>query len=306
MGEPTPQRSPVGSTEREVLLDVQRALSEEQFQTFKYLLEERLPLSRLQAATRPELCTMLLQHFPGRALHVAAAVLRRLARNDLILRYRLPGEDAAAAGPGEVGAAKDALGGAADALGAVQKARWRPSVAPGMPSAALGSLLVARGLPAVPPQVAVGGPRVVRGGSQEAGGPRDAVGGPPDAATDPPGCGEDSAGGGGGRGGAPHPPLTSPWVSPGGGRLLSERDLLRVAQLLGHEWQEVGVLCLGLQRCRLEQIRENNPHRTALCSFEMLREWRRREGAAATAPRLRDCLSPAQLDPEVFALLQQL
>lgn len=229
MGEPTPQRSPVGSTEREVLLDVQRALSEEQFQTFKYLLEERLPLSRLQAATRPELCTMLLQHFPGRALHVAAAVLRRLARNDLILRYRLPGEDAAAAGPGEV---------------------------------------------------AVGGPRVVRGGSQEAGGPRDAVGGPPDAATDPPGC--------------------------GGGRLLSERDLLRVAQLLGHEWQEVGVLCLGLQRCRLEQIRENNPHRTALCSFEMLREWRRREGAAATAPRLRDCLSPAQLDPEVFALLQQL
>uniref|UniRef100_A0A8V0ZTG3 Death domain-containing protein n=1 Tax=Gallus gallus TaxID=9031 RepID=A0A8V0ZTG3_CHICK len=165
MGEPTPQRSPVASTEREVLLDVQRALSEEQFQTFKYLLEERLPLSRLQAAT---------------------------------------------------------------------------------------------------------------------------------------------AGGGGGRGGAPHPPLTSPWVSPGGGRLLSERDLLRVAQLLGHEWQEVGVLCLGLQRCRLEQIRENNPHRTALCSFEMLREWRRREGAAATAPRLRDCLSPAQLDPEVFALLQQL
>lgn len=116
---------------------------------------------------------------------------------------------------------------------------------------------------------------------------------------------------GGGRGvrsrrGGHRVPLTSPRVSAGGGRLLSERDLLRVAQLLGHEWQEVGVLCLGLRRCLLEQIRENNPHRTALCSFEMLREWRRREGAAATAPRLSDCLRPARLDPEVFALLQQL
>ncbi|XP_021238117.1 uncharacterized protein LOC110390890 [Numida meleagris] len=219
----------MAATEREVLLGLQKALSEEQFQTFKYLLEEQLPLSRLQAATRPELCTMLLQHFPGRALHVTAAVLRRLPRHDLILQYRLPGEDAAATVPGEV----------------------------------------------------------ARGGSQEAGSPRDAGGGPADAggstqdaAMDTPGC--------------------------GGGRLLSERDLLRVAQLLGHEWQEVGVLCLGLQRCRLEQIRENNPHRAALCSFEMLREWRRREGAAATAPRLRDCLRLAQLDPEVFALLQQL
>uniref|UniRef100_A0A8C9EQ93 Death domain-containing protein n=1 Tax=Pavo cristatus TaxID=9049 RepID=A0A8C9EQ93_PAVCR len=162
----------MAATEREVLLEVQRALSEEQFQTFKYLLEERLPLSRLQP----------------------------------------------------------------DAVG------W-------------GSGWGTRSEPA---------------------------------------------------GRAPHPPLMSPWVSPGGGRLLSERDLLRVAQLLGHEWQEVGVLCLGLQRCRLEQIRENNPHRTALCSFEMLREWRRREGAAATAPRLRDCLRPAQLDPEVFTLLQQM
>ncbi|XP_065610721.1 uncharacterized protein LOC136060273 [Cyrtonyx montezumae] len=219
----------MAATEREVLLGLQRALSEEQFQTFKYLLEEQLPLSRLQAASRPELCSMLLQHFPGRALHVAAAVLRRLPRHDLILQYHLPGADGAAADPGEV----------------------------------------------------------ARVGSREAVGPRDVVGGPPDAGgraqdttTDPSGC--------------------------GAGRLLSERDLLRVAQLLGHEWQEVGVLCLGLQRCRLEQIRENNPHRAALCSFEMLREWRRREGAAATAHRLRDCLRPAQLDPEVFALLQQL
>ncbi|NXJ05176.1 CRADD protein, partial [Odontophorus gujanensis] len=222
----------MAATEREVLLGLQRALSEEQFQTFKYLLEEQLPLSRLQAASRPELCSMLLQHFPGRALHVAAAVLRRLPRHDLVLQYRLPGADGAAADdPGE------------------------------------------------------------------------------DATTDPSGCGEDPLGRGGGRRGlgrGPRPPLTSPWVPSGAGRLLSERDLLRVAQLLGHEWQEVGVLCLGLQRCRLEQIRENNPHRAALCSFEMLREWRRREGAAATAPRLSDCLRPAQLDPEVFALLQQL
>lgn len=108
----SPQRCPAAATEREVLLAVQRALSEEQFQTFKYFLEERLPLSRLQPATRPELCAMLLQHFPGRALHVVAAILRLLPRRDLIARFRLPGEDAAAAVPGEVGAAEDALGGA--------------------------------------------------------------------------------------------------------------------------------------------------------------------------------------------------
>ncbi|XP_031465757.1 uncharacterized protein LOC116239716 [Phasianus colchicus] len=222
MGDPSPQLGPAAATEREVLLEVQRALSEEQFQAFKYFLEERLPLSRLQPATRPELCAMLLQHFPGRALHVVAAILRLLPRRDLIARFRLPGEDAAAAVPGEVAGS----------------------------------------------------------GSREAGDPRDVAGGSPDAVTEPAGC--------------------------GGGRLLSERDLLRVAQLLGHEWQEVGVLCLGLRRCRLEQIRENNPHRTALCGFEMLREWRQRAGAAATAAHLRDCLSPAQLDPEVFALLEQL
>ncbi|XP_032297528.1 death domain-containing protein CRADD-like [Coturnix japonica] len=210
--------------EREVLLSVQRALPEEQFETFKYFLEEQLPLYRLRAATRPELCAMLLQHFPNRALHVAADVLRKLPRHDLIQRYRLPG-----AGHEQV-------------TGAV--------------------------------------PQVTTAGAQDAGVPQHVVVDPPESAADPPGC--------------------------GGGRLLSERDLLRVAQLLGHEWQEVGVLCLGLPRCRLEQIQENNPHRTALCSFEMLRDWRRREGAAATAPRLRDCLQHAQLDPEVFDLLQQM
>ncbi|NXK55567.1 CRADD protein, partial [Chauna torquata] len=201
----------MASGEREALLGLQRALTEEQFQAFKYLLEERLPLSQLRPATRPDLCSLLLQHFPGRALHVAAAVLRQLPRPDLLQRYQLPGEDEALGVPDEAGGARGAGG---DARGA--------------------------------------------GGDSRAGQPR----------------------------------------------LLTERDLMQVARRLGREWQEVGIECLGLERSRLDQIREDNPHSAVLQIFEMLREWRKRQGGAATAPRLRECLRGARVDPEVLALLQ--
>uniref|UniRef100_A0A8C3BS95 Death domain-containing protein n=1 Tax=Cairina moschata TaxID=8855 RepID=A0A8C3BS95_CAIMO len=180
----------MASGEREALLGLQRALTEDEFEAFKFLLGGQLPLSRLHPATRPELCALLLQHFPGRALPVAAAVLRQLGRRDLLRQYRLPEEDEA---PSEAG----------------------------------------------------------------------------------------------------RPP-----------RLLTERDLLLVAQKLGSEWQEVGIACLGLPQSRLEQISEERPQRAVLRAFEMLREWRRRHQGGATAPRLLDCLRGAPVDPEVLELLQ--
>uniref|UniRef100_A0A672UU90 Death domain-containing protein n=1 Tax=Strigops habroptila TaxID=2489341 RepID=A0A672UU90_STRHB len=93
-------------------------------------------------------------------------------------------------------------------------------------------------------------------------------------------------------------------IAPPPPRRLTERDLMQIAQRFGREWQEVGIMCLGLEKSRLEQIREDHPHSLVLQSFEMLREWSRRHKAEATAPRLCACLRPASVDPGVFDLLQ--
>lgn len=205
--------------ERETLLALQQALPEEQFQSLKYLLEERLPLAQLGPATRPDLCRLLLQRFPGRALHVTADLLRQISRHDLIRLYQLPdGEEEI---PGE----KGNVAGSSVPSGRGEDAGCRPLSSPSAP----------------------------------------------------------------------------PSVRP---RRLTEKELLRIAQKLGKEWQEVGIGCLGLERSRLDQIWEDNPRNVVMQSFEMLREWRRREKQEATAPRLRACLAPASLDPEVLDLLQ--
>lgn len=206
--------------ERETLLALQRALTEEQFQTLKYLLEERLPLAELRPATRPDLCSLLLQRFPGQALRITADLLRQIHRHDLIRLHQLPGTE----DPGEKGEA----GGPSAPLGRGKEDEGRQPV----------SLLTASS------------------------------------------------------------PLS---LRP---RRLTEKDLIQIAQKLGKEWQEVGIGYLGLERSRLDQIREDNPRNVVMQSFEMLREWRRREKQEATAPRLYACLAPASLDPEVLDLLQ--
>ncbi|NXD88867.1 CRADD protein, partial [Halcyon senegalensis] len=196
--------------ERETLLALHRALTDEQLESLKYLLEERVPLGELRPATRPDLCRLLLQRFPGRALHVTADLLRQIARHDLVRLYQLPGAEG-------------------------ETPRETPGDATGSPVPS------GRGLPS-----------------------------------------------------SPRPPP----------RRLTEKELLRLAQKLGKEWQEVGIGYLGLERSRLEQIREDEPRNVVMQSFQMLREWRRREKEDATAPRLRACLAPASLDPEVLDLLQ--
>lgn len=218
--------------ERELLLSLQRELSEEQFQSLKFLLEEQLPRGELLPASRPELCRLLLQRFPGRALAVLADLLPRISRHDLVWLHGLRGaEQEPPGGKGDAGGRPDSP----------------PAAAP--PAAS-------------PPATS-----------------------PP--ATSPP---------------ATAPPATAPPAARP--RRLTEQDLMQIAQKLGKEWQEVGIACLGLGSSRLDQIREEHPRSAVLQSFAMLLDWQRREKAAATAPRLRACLAPASLAPEVFDLLQ--
>ncbi|OPJ67300.1 hypothetical protein AV530_011049 [Patagioenas fasciata monilis] len=87
--------------ERELLLALQRELSEEQFQSLKFLLEEQLPRGELLPASRPELCRLLLQRFPGQALAVLADLLPKISRHDLVRLHGLPGAEQEP--PGEKG-----------------------------------------------------------------------------------------------------------------------------------------------------------------------------------------------------------
>ncbi|NXS31241.1 CRADD protein, partial [Pomatostomus ruficeps] len=205
--------------ERTTLLEVHQALPEEQFQSLKFLLEGRVPAGLLLPASRPELCRILLQRFPGNSLSVTAGILRQLGRLDLIQRFQLPLEEQIP-----------------------EEAPWKPN------------------------------------------------GDTPNVRRDPTsGCH---------HGGIPAPP-----VNP---RRLTEKDLMQVAQRLGKEWQEVGILHLGLERSRLEQIQEENPGNPVLWNFEMLREWRRREQHEATVLQLQSCLKSARLDPGILDFLQNL
>ncbi|NXC04602.1 CRADD protein, partial [Orthonyx spaldingii] len=205
--------------ERATLLEVHQALPEEQFQNLKFLLEGRVPAGLLHSASRPELCRILLQRFPGNSLQVTAGILRQLGCLDLIQRFQLPLEDQI-----------------------LEETPWEPN----------------RDTPKV------------RGDPTQ-------------------GCHP---------GGIPAPP-----VNP---RHLTEKDLMQVAQRLGKEWQEVGILHLGLQRSRLEQIQEEHPGNPVLWNFEMLREWRQRERHRATVSQLRSCLEHARLDPGILDFLQSL
>ncbi|XP_053907648.1 uncharacterized protein LOC128849501 [Cuculus canorus] len=232
--------------ERETLLAIQRALTDEQFQSLKFLLEERVPLAELLPASRPDLCRLLLQRFPGQALHITADLLRQIDRHDLLRQYQLPGaEDENLNWNGATNSFsknEDTIGSSKneDAVGSSKNGSTTVSSAPSRCDDA----------------------NVV------------------------------------------HRVVSSPLAFPGPPRRLTEKELMQIAQKLGKEWQEVGIICLGLERNRLDQIREDNPRHVVLQSFEMLREWRRRQKDDATAPRLRACLAAASLDPELLDLLQ--
>ncbi|CAN0007559.1 unnamed protein product, partial [Bubo scandiacus] len=81
--------------ERETLLALQQALSEEQFQTLKYLLGGATAAGAAGARPRaPQICRPLAPAFPrAGALQLSADLLRRIGRHDLIRLYRLPGAE---------------------------------------------------------------------------------------------------------------------------------------------------------------------------------------------------------------------
>ncbi|NXO72378.1 CRADD protein, partial [Phainopepla nitens] len=205
--------------ERATLLEVHQALSEEQFQSLKLLLEAQIPAGLLLPASRPELCRIILQRFPGKSLRVTAGILRQLGRLDLIQRFQLPLEEQIP-----------------------EETPWEHN--------------------------------------------RDTfkVRGDPTSGRCP--------------GGIPAPPVNL--------RRLTEKDLMQVAQRLGKEWQEVGILHLGLERSRLEQFQAENPGNPVLWNFEMLREWRQRERHNATVSQLLSCLENARLDPGILDFLRTL
>ncbi|XP_038020339.1 death domain-containing protein CRADD-like [Motacilla alba alba] len=205
--------------ERATLLEVCQALPEDQLQNLKFLLGEQIPEGPLLPASRPDLCRILLQHFPGNSLRVIAGILRHLGRHDLIQRFQLPLDE----------------------------------------------------------QIPEGNPGTPNG--------------------DNPGVGGDSASGNH-AGGIPAPPVSS--------RRLTEKELMKVAQKLGKEWQQVGIMYLELEQTRLEQIQEENPGKHVLWSFEMLREWHRRERDNATVSNLLACIEQAPVDPSILDYLRSL
>ncbi|NXM63454.1 CRADD protein, partial [Illadopsis cleaveri] len=198
--------------ERVTLLEVHQALPEEQFQSLKFLLEGKVPAALPLPASRPELCRILLQRFPGNSLCVTAGILRQLGRLDLIQRFQLPLEE----------------------------------------------------------QIPEETPCEANGDTTSGHHP----------------------------GGIPAAPMNN--------QSLTEKDLMQVAQRLGKEWQEVGILHLGLEWSRLEQIQKENPGNPVLWNFKMLREWQRRERHEATASQLRSCLEHARLDPGILNFLRSL
>lgn len=205
--------------ERATLLEVHQALTDGQIGELKFLLEKRVPAGLLQSASRPELCRILLQRFPGNSLQVTARILQQLGRCDLIQHFQLPLEEQIP-----------------------EETPWEPN----------------------------GDTPKVRGDPTS-------------------GC---------------HPArIPAPPVNP---RRLTERDLMQVAQRLGKNWQEVGIMCLELEQSRLEQIQEENPSNPIMWNFEMLREWWRRKRHEATAFRLRSCLERARVDPGILDFLQSL
>ncbi|XP_066564591.1 uncharacterized protein LOC136752835 isoform X2 [Amia ocellicauda] len=90
-----------------------------------------------------------------------------------------------------------------------------------------------------------------------------------------------------------------------GSALVTEKQLMRLAGALGHEWKQVGRQLLGLGSVRLEQCEEENPHCPREAVFAMLRTWRTRERWGATAGRLHALLSQddSPLHPETYDFL---
>lgn len=72
---------------------------------------------------------------------------------------------------------------------------------------------------------------------------------------------------------------------------VTEKQLMQVATKMGRSWKQFGRMALEISTIKLEQIVEDNPHNLVEQVFAMLRVWKMRERANATAKHLHDLLS---------------
>ncbi|KAK9954547.1 hypothetical protein ABG768_016601 [Culter alburnus] len=78
-------------------------------------------------------------------------------------------------------------------------------------------------------------------------------------------------------------------------RMVSEREMMKVAGCIGNNWRQVGIMALGMNTTTLQQIEEDNKlHKERV--FAMLRKWSIRERDQATATRLYSLLTQEDYD----------
>ncbi|KAM6473695.1 FAS-associated death domain protein-like isoform 1-T1 [Liasis olivaceus] len=88
-------------------------------------------------------------------------------------------------------------------------------------------------------------------------------------------------------------------------KLVTQQQLMRLASKVGKNWKKIGILFLGMENSRLEQIEEENPKNVVMQVFRMLYDWKNREKDKATAGHLYNILNQegVELDPSAYAFL---
>ncbi|XP_051516895.1 uncharacterized protein LOC127419500 [Myxocyprinus asiaticus] len=87
-------------------------------------------------------------------------------------------------------------------------------------------------------------------------------------------------------------------------RIVTEREMMKVARYIGKIWREVGIMALEMSTTTLQQIEEDNKLHTERV-FAMLRRWSIRERDGATAARLYSLLTQEEngIDPRNMSFL---
>ncbi|KAK7129246.1 hypothetical protein R3I94_017455 [Phoxinus phoxinus] len=89
-------------------------------------------------------------------------------------------------------------------------------------------------------------------------------------------------------------------------RMVSEKEMMKVAGYIGNSWRQVGIMALGMNTTTLQQIEEDNKlHQERV--FAMLRKWSIRERGKATADRLYSLLTQEDsgVDPRNINFLME-
>ncbi|XP_078543461.1 uncharacterized protein LOC144828826 [Lissotriton helveticus] len=88
-------------------------------------------------------------------------------------------------------------------------------------------------------------------------------------------------------------------------KLVTDKQLMRLAKCLGKSWKQIGIEVLGIENNKLEQIEEDNQNNLVMKSFTMLKAWKNKEKKKATPVHLHQLLSSegVPLEPEAYDFL---